>query len=60
MATRGHTGGIAANTKNFIHIMEAMGKEIVILETVGVGQDQVAIIFCHLSLGKNQKITKAK
>ena len=43
VATRGHTGGIARATKDFIKIMEAMGKEIVIIETVGVGQDQVAV-----------------
>ena len=42
-ATRGHTGGIARATKDFIRILEAMGKEIVIIETVGVGQDQVAV-----------------
>ena len=42
-ATRGQTGGIARATKDFIRILEAMGKEIVIIETVGVGQDQVAI-----------------
>ena len=43
-ATRGHTGGISNATKGFIRIMEAMGKEIIILETVGVGQNQVSVI----------------
>ena len=43
MATRGHVGGIARSSRDFIRVMEAMGKEIVILETVGVGQDQVAV-----------------
>jgi len=43
MATRGHSGGIAPTTYAFIKIMEAMGKEIVIIETVGVGQDQVYV-----------------
>ncbi len=42
-ATRGHTGGIASSTRGFIKVMEAMGKEVVILETVGVGQDQVSV-----------------
>jgi LAO/AO transport system kinase len=43
MATRGHPGGIAAATDAFIRIMEAMDKEVVIVETVGVGQDQVSV-----------------
>lgn len=43
-ATRGHTGGIAKATKDFIKIMVAMGKEVIILETVGVGQNQVSVI----------------
>jgi LAO/AO transport system kinase len=43
-ATRGHTGGIAHATKGFIAVMKAMGKEIIILETVGVGQNQVSVI----------------
>jgi LAO/AO transport system kinase len=43
-ATRGHTGGITRTTKAFIKILEAMGKEVIILETVGVGQDQVSVI----------------
>lgn len=43
-STRGHTGGIAKSTRAFIKVMEAMGKEIVIVETVGVGQDQVSIM----------------
>jgi len=43
-ATRGHPGGIAKATRGFVKVMEAMGKEIVIVETVGVGQDQVSIV----------------
>jgi LAO/AO transport system kinase len=43
MATRGHPGGIAAATNSFIRIMEAMGKDVIIAETVGVGQDQVSV-----------------
>ncbi len=45
MATRGNTGGIAASTNAFISIMEAMGKDVVIVETVGVGQDQVSVCY---------------
>jgi LAO/AO transport system kinase len=43
MATRGYPGGIAAATDAFIRIMEAMGKEVILVETVGVGQDQVSV-----------------
>ncbi|MCX8022066.1 MAG: methylmalonyl Co-A mutase-associated GTPase MeaB [Syntrophorhabdaceae bacterium] len=43
MATRGHSGGIARATDAFIKIMGAMGKDTIIVETVGVGQDQVSI-----------------
>ncbi len=45
MATRGNAGGIAASTNAFISIMEAMGKDVVIVETVGVGQDQVSVCY---------------
>ena len=43
MATRGYPGGIAGATDAFVRIMEAMGKEVIIVETVGVGQDQVSV-----------------
>jgi LAO/AO transport system kinase len=45
MATRGHAGGIAADTNAFVRIMEAMGKDVIIVETVGVGQDQVSVCY---------------
>ncbi len=44
VATRGSTGGIAGVTKDFIKVLEVMGKDVIILETVGVGQDQVAVM----------------
>jgi LAO/AO transport system kinase len=43
-STRGHAGGIARSTRALIRVMEEMGKEVVIVETVGVGQDQVSIM----------------
>src|SRR5215467_4177405 len=43
MATRGITGGLAAATANMVHLLDAAGKEYVIIETVGVGQDEVEI-----------------
>jgi len=43
MATRGHLGGLAAAAHDVATILDAAGFEIVLLETVGVGQDEVEI-----------------
>jgi LAO/AO transport system kinase len=43
MATRGQLGGLASTTNDVARAMDAFGKEIVILETVGVGQDEVDV-----------------
>ena len=43
MATRGHLGGLAAATPQAIRVLDAAGFELVIIETVGVGQAEVAI-----------------
>jgi LAO/AO transport system kinase len=43
MATRGTTGGIARATADMAHLMDASGKDFVLIETVGVGQDEVDI-----------------
>lgn len=43
MANRGHAGGIALATYDAIRMMEAYGCEVVIIETVGVGQSELAI-----------------
>lgn len=43
MSTRGHLGGTARATRDVVNIMDAMGKEIIMVETVGVGQDEVDI-----------------
>ena len=43
MATRGHLGGLAAATPQAIRILDAAGFELIIIETVGVGQAEVAI-----------------
>ncbi|HKP53219.1 MAG TPA: methylmalonyl Co-A mutase-associated GTPase MeaB [Chloroflexia bacterium] len=43
MASRGQLGGLAATTADVARVMDAAGHEIVIIETVGVGQDEVAI-----------------
>jgi LAO/AO transport system kinase len=44
MATRGHLGGLASATADAILVLDAAGKDIVIVETVGVGQDEVDIV----------------
>jgi len=43
MATRGSTGGLAGATAELARLMDAAGRDYVIVETVGVGQDEVAI-----------------
>ena len=44
MATRGHLGGLARATADAALVLDAAGREIIIIETVGVGQDEVDII----------------
>lgn len=44
MATRGHLGGIALATPEAVRILDACGAEFVVIETVGVGQDEVDIV----------------
>lgn len=44
MATRGHLGGLSRATGEAISILEAAGKSIILVETVGVGQDEVEVI----------------
>jgi LAO/AO transport system kinase len=43
MATRGHLGGLAAATADAALVLDAAGKQTVIIETVGVGQAEVEI-----------------
>ena len=43
MATRGHLGGLAAATPQAIRVLDAAGFELIVIETVGVGQAEVAI-----------------
>ncbi|MBT9172192.1 MAG: GTPase ArgK [Syntrophomonadaceae bacterium] len=44
MGTRGNLGGLSRATKDVIQILDAFGKDVVIIETVGVGQSEVDII----------------
>lgn len=43
MATRGWLGGLAGATTDMALLLDAAGREVVLIETVGVGQDEVAI-----------------
>jgi LAO/AO transport system kinase len=43
MASRGHLGGLAASTPQAIRVLDAAGFDPIIIETVGVGQAEVAI-----------------
>jgi LAO/AO transport system kinase len=44
MATRGFLGGLAKATNDVVDILDASGFDIVLVETVGVGQDEVEVI----------------
>src|SRR6266566_141369 len=44
MGTRGHLGGLAETTLQALLILDAAGKELVFLETVGAGQSEVEVI----------------
>jgi LAO/AO transport system kinase len=44
MATRGHLGGLAAATGPVLTVLSASGKDVILVETVGVGQDEVEIV----------------
>jgi LAO/AO transport system kinase len=44
MATRGHLGGLAKASGEALFILEASGKDCLLLETVGVGQDEIEVV----------------
>lgn len=43
MGARGHLGGLAAATREAIHLLDAYGRDVVLVETVGVGQSELEI-----------------
>jgi LAO/AO transport system kinase len=43
MATRGHLGGLSKTTKETVMVLDAMGSDVIVIETVGVGQDEVEV-----------------
>jgi LAO/AO transport system kinase len=44
MATRGHLGGLAAATTSAADVLDAAGFDVILIETVGVGQDEVDVV----------------
>src|SRR5437773_4926114 len=44
MATRGNLGGLAAATADVVNVLDAASKNPIIVETVGVGQDEIDIV----------------
>jgi LAO/AO transport system kinase len=43
VATRGWLGGLSRATMGIIHVMDALGKDVVLVETVGIGQQEVDV-----------------
>ncbi len=51
MATRGQLGGLSRNTREAALVLDAMGYDVVMIETVGVGQDEVEVAeFAHTTI----------
>ena len=44
MATRGHLGGLAWSTPQALRVLDAAGCDIVLIETVGVGQSEIEVV----------------
>jgi len=44
LATRGQLGGLSRSTDDVVHVLDAMGYDRIIIETVGVGQDEIDIV----------------
>src|SRR5256885_11703343 len=47
LATRGQLGGLSRATSDCARVLDAMGKDVILIETVGVGQDEIEI--CRLA-----------
>jgi LAO/AO transport system kinase len=43
LATRGHLGGVSRSTADSVHVLDAWGADVVLIETVGVGQDELEV-----------------
>ncbi len=44
MATRGHFGGVSRSSRDVVDLMDAAGYGVILIETVGVGQDEVEVV----------------
>jgi LAO/AO transport system kinase len=44
MASRGHSGGLSRATKRVVSLLDALGYDVVLVETVGVGQQEVEVV----------------
>lgn len=44
MASRGHSGGLARTTARVVNVLDALGYGVVLVETVGVGQEEVDVV----------------
>src|SRR6185295_8600733 len=43
VATRGHLGGLSRSARDMVRVLDAYGCDVVLVETVGVGQDELEI-----------------
>ncbi|MFO0581055.1 MAG: methylmalonyl Co-A mutase-associated GTPase MeaB [Anaeromyxobacter sp.] len=43
LGTRGHLGGLSRSTADLVLVLDALGKDVVLVETVGVGQDELEV-----------------
>jgi LAO/AO transport system kinase len=43
LATRGHLGGLSRSARDVVRVLDACGNDVVIVETVGVGQDELEV-----------------
>jgi LAO/AO transport system ATPase/phenylacetic acid degradation protein PaaD len=67
LSTRGHSGGLAKRTDRIVDVLDAAGFDVVIVETVGAGQSEVAIggiadtciVVCPPGLGDALQAIKA-
>jgi LAO/AO transport system kinase len=67
MATRGHLGGLSKTTSETVLVLDAMGYDVIIIETVGVGQAEVEVaelahskaVVCMPGMGDDIQAMKA-
>ncbi|MGO8992662.1 MAG: methylmalonyl Co-A mutase-associated GTPase MeaB [Polyangiaceae bacterium] len=43
VATRGHLGGLSQSARDMVRVLDAYGSQVILIETVGVGQDEIEI-----------------